>query len=243
VPLASPRPRPARGHDLSPSHHPRRERGDAPSSVRARASTEVATCVIASPEELAREGLRALLARTGRVRFAGIAAHSGDLAEVIARGRPQLVVIHHRPSSLDGILAAQRVLTLHPACRVMLLVDEADHELIRRAREVGIVGMLSHGDARATTVADAVAAVLAGEEFIDRAIQAELMSRERLQLTAREVQVLTLLADGLGNPEAAQALEISPETVKTYVGRILAKLGAQTRTQAVAIAMRANVIA
>jgi two-component system NarL family response regulator len=113
---------------------------------------------------------------------------------------------------------------------------------LQRGREAGARGYVLK-EAGHDTIVRAIDRVARGEDFIDPALAPSLLelSRESL-ITGREREILQLLADGMSNADVAQKLFISQETVKSHVRHILAKLEADNRTQAVAIALRESII-
>ena len=125
----------------------------------------------------------------------------------------------------------------------MIFTGHAEPDLLVRGREAGATGYLLK-EAPAATVIRAIERVHAGGEFVDPQLAAHLITADRLTvLSPREREVLQLLADGHSNATAAKELWISEETVKSHVKHVLAKLAADTRTQAVAIALREALIA
>ena len=143
---------------------------------------------------------------------------------------------------LDVLLAiALGVLGAH-ALRARGSRQRAERNLLQRGREAGARGYVLK-EAGHDTIVRAIDRVSRGEDFIDPALAPSLLelSRESL-ITGREREILQLLADGMSNADVAQKLFISQETVKSHVRHILAKLEADNRTQAVAIALRESII-
>jgi DNA-binding NarL/FixJ family response regulator len=126
---------------------------------------------------------------------------------------------------------------------VLIFTAYSERTLLDRGLESGAKGYILK-EAPHETLVRAIDKVAAGEGYVDRALMpAFLPPRERDELlTAREREILQLLADGMSNADVARRLVISQETVKSHVRHILAKLEADTRTQAVAIALRESII-
>jgi DNA-binding NarL/FixJ family response regulator len=201
------------------------------------------TCLIADDHEVVREGLRLALSRATHVRVIGEAA-DGEAAVVLAeRRRPQVVIMDVRMGAVDGLEAARRLRERAPGTAVILFTAHAERNLLTRGREAGAKGYLLK-EASQETILRAIERVAAGEDYVDPALLPSLIESERENLlTAREREILQLLADGMSNGDVAGQLFISQETVKSHVRHILAKLEAETRTQAVAIALRDAIIA
>ena len=201
------------------------------------------TCLIADDHEVVREGLRLALSRAKNVRVVGEAT-DGESAVVMAqRRRPDVVMMDLRMGGIDGIEAARQIRRSNPGCRVVIFTGQPERNLLQRGRDAGCSGYLLK-EAPHSTIVRAIERVSNGDEFIDPALAPALATSERDSLlTNREKEILQLLADGMSNNEVAARLFISQETVKSHVRHILAKLEADTRTQAVAIALRDAIIA
>ena len=200
------------------------------------------TCLIADDHEIVREGLRMALSREPHIRIVGEAS-DGEGAVVLAeRRRPTVVLMDVRMGDVDGVTAAARIKDRVPGTAVVLFTAHAERNLLQRGREAGARGYVLK-EAGHETIVRAIDRVARGEDFIDPALAPSLLdfSRETL-VTVREREILQLLADGMSNAEVAQKLFISQETVKSHVRHILAKLEADNRTQAVAIALRESII-
>jgi DNA-binding NarL/FixJ family response regulator len=201
------------------------------------------TCLIADDHEVVREGLRLALSRVPHIRVIGEAA-DGEAAVVLAeRRRPNVVIMDVRMQGMDGFQATSKIRQAAPDTSVLLFTAHAERNLMTRGREAGAHGYCLK-EAPHTTIIRAIDRLAQGEDFVDPALAPSLLGSERESLlTAREREILQLLADGMSNADVAKKLFISQETVKSHVRHILAKLEADTRTQAVAIALRESIIA
>jgi two-component system response regulator DesR len=141
----------------------------------------------------------------------------------------------------DGLNAAAALKESLPSCRVIILTTFGRAGYLRRAMESGAVGFLLK-DAPASELAAAIRRVMVGERVVDPGLAAAALSEGESPLTAREREVLELLARGHSNAEIAQALVVSEATVKTHVGHVLTKLGARDRVQAVIFAYESGVV-
>jgi DNA-binding NarL/FixJ family response regulator len=171
-------------------------------------------------------------------------AADGEAAVALAdRRRPDIVIMDVRMGGMDGFEAATKIRDGASNAAVLFFTAHAERNLLTRGREAGARGYLLK-EAPHATIIRAIDRVAAGGEFIDPGLATSMVASDREGLlTAREREILQLLADGLSNADVAQRLFISQETVKSHVRHILAKLEADTRTQAVAIALRESIIA
>jgi DNA-binding NarL/FixJ family response regulator len=148
-----------------------------------------------------------------------------------------------RMPGLDGLDATKELMEKEPNSRVLIFTAYSERSLLARGLESGAKGYILK-EAPHETLVRAIEKVANGDSFIDPALMPAFLSgkdREDM-LTAREREILQLLADGMSNADVAQRLFISQETVKSHVRHILAKLEADTRTHAVAIALRDAII-
>ena len=144
---------------------------------------------------------------------------------------------------MDGLDATKELMQREPNVAVLIFTAYSERSLLARGLESGAKGYILK-EAPHETLVRAIEKVAGGDSFIDPALMPAFLSgkdREDM-LTAREREILQLLADGMSNADVAQRLFISQETVKSHVRHILAKLEADTRTHAVAIALRDAII-
>jgi DNA-binding NarL/FixJ family response regulator len=144
---------------------------------------------------------------------------------------------------MDGLEATKELSKKVPGISVLIFTAFSERSLLARGLESGAKGYILK-EAPHETLLRAIERVAKGEGYVDPALMPAFLSgkdREDM-LTAREREILQLLADGMSNNEVAQKLFISQETVKSHVRHILTKLEADTRTHAVAIALREAII-
>ena len=206
------------------------------------AATEI-TCLIADDHEVVREGLRLALLRSPHIRVVGEAPDGETAVALAERRRPDVVIMDLRMPQMDGIEATEEIVARVPDSRVLVFTAYSERALLQRGLESGARGYVLK-EAPHETLLKAIEKVAAGETFVDPALIPSLATGRDGQeiLTQREREILQLLADGMSNADVAQQLFISQETVKSHVRHILAKLEAETRTQAVAIALREAMI-
>jgi len=203
------------------------------------AETPEITVLLADDHEVVREGLRLALLRSPHIRVVGEAPDGETAVSLAERRRPDVVVMDLRMPGMDGIEATEEIMRRLPDAKVLIFTAYSERALLQRGLESGARGYILK-EAPHETLLRAIEKVAAGETFVDPSLMAALtQSRGGTDvLTPREREILQLLADGLSNADVAGQLFISQETVKSHVRHILTKLEADTRTQAVAIALR-----
>jgi len=212
--------------------------------------------VVADDHEVVRTGFAALLDTQDDFTVVGTAADGTDAVRVCREQRPDIVLMDVRMPAMDGIEATRRIAgSAGEAPRILILTTFDLDEYVYDALRAGASGFLLK-DVTAEHLFDAVRIVAAGEALLAPTVTRRLISefarmRPSAQgkagkplgsLTARETEVLKLLAEGLSNPEIAARLVVTEETVKTHVSRILAKLGLRDRTQAVVAAYESGLV-
>lgn len=199
--------------------------------------------VIADDQTAVRQGLGLLL---GLLPDIDVVAQVGDgdaALEAVARHAPQVVLMDLHMPRRDGIEATKAIRQDHPGTQVVVLTTFDDDVSILRALQAGALGFLTK-DATQAEIGRAVAAAAAGQAILDPAVQARLLaaaagtqpqpqSQDPDCLTARETDVLRLMAQGQTNREIAQTLFVTEATVKTHVNHIFAKTGSRDRAAAV----------
>jgi DNA-binding NarL/FixJ family response regulator len=204
------------------------------------------TCVVADDHPALRSAIAILLDEEG----IKVVAQAGDGIEALAaieEHRPNVALLDVMMPGLTGIEVAAQVGERVPETATVLYTGFADAQLLTEALEAGACGFVLK-DAPMNDVARAVAHAARGESYLDPGLAAALVrvdatpAESEHGLSARERDILHMLADGRSNDEIAVALTLSPETVRTYVRRAMLKLAADTRTQAVAIALRRSII-
>ena len=204
---------------------------------------EEITCLIVDDHEVVREGLRLALSRSPRIRVIGEAADGTSAVALTERRRPDVVIMDLRMPDMDGLEATEQILEQVPGTAVLIFTAYGERSLLQRGMESGARGYILK-ETPHETLLRAIEKVAAGDTFVDPGLMAEFVAGKGQMdvLTPREREILQLLADGMSNVDVAAKLFISQETVKSHVRHILAKLEADTRTQAVAIALREAMI-
>ena len=207
----------------------------------AAANSEI-TCLIVDDHEVVREGLRLSLSRAPNIRVIGEAADGKSAVALAERRRPDIVIMDVRMPEMDGLEATKVLAERNPDIPVLIFTAYSERSLLSRGLDSGAKGYILK-EAPHQTLVRAIEKVSAGDVYVDPALMpAFLPGKGDDMLTAREREILQLLADGMSNADVAAKLFISQETVKSHVRHILTKLEADTRTHAVAIALREAII-
>jgi DNA-binding NarL/FixJ family response regulator len=212
--------------------------------------------VVADDQTLVRAGFRLLVDSASDLEVVGEAVDGAEAVELARRERPAVVLMDIRMPRMDGLEATRRIADdeLLAGVRVLILTTFDLDEYVYQALRVGASGFLLKDTPPADLLA-AIRVVAAGDallapgitrrliaEFARRPDPSRVAPAALQRLTDRERAVLGLVARGLSNSEIAQRLVVSPATSKTYVSRMLAKLGARDRAQLVAIAYETGLV-
>ncbi|MEU8513018.1 response regulator transcription factor [Kitasatospora sp. NPDC048722] len=218
--------------------------------------------LVADDQTVVREGIVMLLGLLPGIEVVGAAADGEEAVALVERHHPDVVLMDLRMPRVDGVEATRRIRAAHPETEVVVLTTYADDDSLFPALQAGARGYLTK-DAGGEEIARAIADVRSGAAGLSPQVQLRLL--ERLSegrkafpappepapaqpaarvaelpdgLTAREAEVLALIAEGLSNGEIAQRLFVSPATVKTHINNLFAKTAVRDRAQAVAYAFR-----
>lgn len=207
-----------------------------------RVADEISVLIV-DDHEVVREGLRLSLLRSPQIRVVGEAPDGETAIALAERRKPDVVIMDLRMPGMDGIEATEEILKRAPDIAVIVFTAYSERALLARSLESGAKGYILK-EAPHETLLRAIDKVANGETFVDPALMPNLIQGRDGgdSLTQREREILQLLADGMSNADVAARLFISQETVKSHVRHILVKLEADTRTQAVAIALREAMI-
>jgi DNA-binding NarL/FixJ family response regulator len=179
------------------------------------------------------------------IEVVGRAADGADALAQIEDKKPQIALVDVRMPRMSGIDVAKKAAVTAPDTSVVFYTAYGDRALLSEALDVGARGFVLK-EAPLPDLVRAVERVAAGGAYVDPVLAGVLVSSNRSSdvptLTQREREVLRHLSEGLSNEEIGKQLFISPETVRTHVRKAMSKLEADTRTQAVAIALRQSLI-
>jgi DNA-binding NarL/FixJ family response regulator len=209
--------------------------------------------LIADDQELIRSGFRLILGSKDDLEVVGEAVNGREAVELVAATSPDVVLMDVRMPELDGIEATRAILATGSSARILILTTFDLDEYVVRAVRAGASGFLLK-DAPAAQLVEAVRVVAAGEALLAPAVTRRLLDRfarviedalpppQLDELTARELEILRLLAHGLSNAEIAERLVVGETTVKSHVSSILRKLRLRDRVQAVIAAYDAGLV-
>ena len=203
------------------------------------------TCVVADDHPAVLEAVAEYLVQAG-IDVVARARDGEEALERIEQRKPQVALVDVRMPKLGGIELTRRAKRSTPDTAILLYTGYGDRALLTEALDAGVAGFVLK-EAPMDDLLRAVHSAASGTTYVDPVLAGTLaassVGNAMPQLTQRERDVLRLLADGLSNEEIGKRLFISAETVRTHVRKAMDKLDADTRTQAVARALRDHLIA
>ncbi|GLW98642.1 response regulator transcription factor [Microtetraspora sp. NBRC 16547] len=205
--------------------------------------------VIVDDEDLIRTGLRIIIGAEPDLSVVGEASDGAEAVSVVRETRPDVVLMDVRMPAVDGIQATRTILAGQAPPKVLVVTTFENDDYVYDALRAGASGFLLKR-ARPEELVHAIRLVASGDSLLFPAAIRSLAAARGVdrtvpgigRLTAREAEVLRLMARGLSNGEIAAELVVGPETVKTHVGNVLAKLDARDRTQAVIAAYESGFV-
>jgi DNA-binding NarL/FixJ family response regulator len=213
-------------------------------------ATRAVRVLIADDQTLFRAGLARLLNEDPRVEVIGQASDGADAAKLVAKLKPDVVLMDLKMPNLDGIEATRQITEADPGVKVLILTTfETDNHVIQ-ALKVGASGYVLK-DSSADAIVSSIVAVMSGERVMASAVANRVLEmltgtttpKEFYDgLTNREIEILKLLANGMANKQIAYRLKISEKTVRNHVSNTYEKLGIYDRSQAVLYAVKKGLV-
>ncbi len=214
--------------------------------------TKLIKVLLIDDHRMFREGVKSRLEREADIQVVGEAASGREAVEKVSLNQPDMVILDIRLPDISGIEVAQMLRKQWPNLKILMLTGYDFDQYVRAVARVGIDGYLLK-DAPQDELVDAVRQVAAGGAVLPPNIASKVMrgyastpmgasNRPTWDLTVRELEILELLSQGLRNVDIADRLGISSRTVENHVGSIIGKLGAQSRTEAVRLAIEKGLI-
>jgi DNA-binding NarL/FixJ family response regulator len=208
--------------------------------------------LVVDDHAVVRRGVVAYLEALEDVDVAGEAGHGKEALDQLARaatlgGLPDVVLMDLQMPEMDGVTATGEIVRRFPGVKVVILTSFGETERVHAALEKGASGYLLK-DAGPNEVDAALRAAVRDEVFLDAAVTRKLTQEMRAPrtglgvLTAREKEVLVLVAEGRSNKDIAAHLVISERTARTHVSHLLAKMGLASRTQAALLAIKEGLV-
>jgi len=205
--------------------------------------------LIVDDHKVVRNGLRVFISLYDDIKVVGEASNGQRALEQCAAHQPDVVLMDMVMPVMDGPTATRLIREQFPEVQVVALTSFDEEALVHQAIEAGAVGYL-HKDVEEEGLIGAIRSAREGRPVLAPEAMQALMNRSARPmepataepLTKREREVLTLMAQGMTNPQIAEQLVISPSTVQFHVHNILGKLGVGTRTEAVAMAIQSKLI-
>jgi NarL family two-component system response regulator LiaR len=203
--------------------------------------------IIVDDHVLVRSGIEVVLGMFDDIALVGQAGDGEEAVRLCGEHRPDVVLMDLLMPGMSGVEATRRILEQFPETKVVALTSFTEDDLIGDTLRAGAIGYLMK-NVSADQLADAVRAAAQGRstlapEAADVLVRSVSAPRPQADsLTAREQEVLKLMADGLTNADIGERLVIGVATVKTHVSSIIAKLGVSTRTEATALAIRRGLV-
>ncbi len=204
--------------------------------------------IICDDQAIIRDGLELLLKLEKDIEIVGLAQDGAEAVELAKGKQPDLVLMDLKMPGMTGVEATRQIRTHHPEMKVLVLTTYDDDEWVFDAIRAGASGYLLKDTPREKVI-DAIRGTVAGDSFVDPAVAGKLLTQVASkqeqpasaitsQLTAREEDVLRLIARGLSNADIAGKLHLSEGTVRNHVSAIFAKLDVTDRTQAAILSIR-----
>ena len=202
-------------------------------------------CLVVDDHSVLAEGLAILFGDNDDLELIGTVSSGEEAIEAVSQLKPQIVLMDVRLPGIDGVSAVKRIHQASPSTQFVMFTAYGDKRLLSDAIAAGARGYVMKGSPPADLLR-AIRTVADGKAFVDPSLSPALLMTDATPseqpLSEREREILQLLAEGFHTEEVARRIGLSVETVKSDTKRVIAKLQADTRTHAVAIALRQAII-
>jgi NarL family two-component system response regulator LiaR len=209
--------------------------------------SQTISVMLVDDHTMVRKGLSLFLKAFNDLELAGEAENGAEAIRLCGEILPDVILMDMVMPDMDGVTATRAICQQFPQVKVIALTSFKEGELVRNALEAGAIGYLLK-DVSAVDLAKAIRDAYSGRATLSpNAAQALVKTSNQppapgLDLTERESEVLVLMVEGLNNTQIAGRLGVSPSTIKSHVSNILSKLGVASRTEAVTLAFRHNLV-
>jgi NarL family two-component system response regulator LiaR len=205
--------------------------------------------ILIDDHEMVRMGLSAYLATQSDIEVVGEASDGKAGVQLAIEKKPDVILMDLLMEGMDGIQATREIMKVLPTPKIIVLTSFLDDDKVYPALEAGALSYLLK-TSRADKIASAIRSAAKGESVLEAKVTSKVISKMQKfdqekpheSLTAREMEVLQLIADGNTNQEIADKLYITVKTVKTHITNLLSKLELDDRTQAAIYAYRNNLV-
>lgn len=210
-------------------------------------SSQPIRVMVVDDHTMVRWGLATLFTVYDDIQLVGEAENGADAIQLCGEIMPDVILMDMVMPGLDGVSATRSIRNLFPQVQVIALTSYKDGDLIKNALEAGAIGYLLK-DVSADVLIQAIRAANFGRAILSQEVlqaifqTANSLKASDFNLTSREREILTMMIEGLNNKQIAIKLTVSLSTIKSHVSKILSKLGVESRTEAVMLAMRNHIV-
>jgi NarL family two-component system response regulator LiaR len=203
--------------------------------------------IIVDDHPIVRHGIKTVLMTFDDISVLGEAGNGTEVVALCENTEPDVVLMDIVMPGMNGVEATHALIQRFPQIKIIILTSFPDQDMVKETIEAGAVGFLLK-DSPKEIVGDAIRSAYAGStilapEATDALIQAQTRPPELgHDLSARELEVLSLVVEGLSNDEIAERIVVSPSTARKHVSACISKLGATNRAQAAALAVRNEIV-
>jgi len=208
--------------------------------------------IVCDDQDVVCQGLSTILNNDPEIEVIAVAHDGQALLDLLSENQPDLILLDLKMPGMNGVQAARQIRQSFPSIHIIILTTYDDDEWLFDALHSGVQGYLLK-DTSSKRIVDAIKGTMKGETFLDPAIAGKVLSsvsyqtlsvksKNVIQLSERETEILDLMARGLTNADIARELFLSEGTVRNYASNLFSKLGVSDRTQAVIAGLRQGLV-